>query len=313
VDKLQENEPRKPTPVITPFPTLKNNTISKGRKLNNRPDFPAAPLLIQRKLTLGNQDDAVEKEADLMAVQATQMTETEIRRKSISPVTSHARSASDNEVIGVPGIVHEVLRSPGQPLDTATQAYMESRFGYDFCNVRIHADTKAAESARMLEARAYTAGNNVVFGDSLYRSGEKSGLSLLAHELTHVVQQSKQTGTDSGKLSHRIQGSFFGDLWEGIKSVGRAIGSAVSSAVEWIGERFRDLGQWVVNLFRDLPARLLRLGEAILDGLRGVVTFIPEAISALASGGISGFASWLWEKVKAGGFWVLSQAGIPRF
>ena len=76
-------------------------------------------------------------------------------------------------------------------------------------------------------------------------------------------------------------------------------------AAEWVGGRLRDAAMWGVNLLRDLPDRLVRLGQAILDGLAGVVSFIPEAIQALASGGISGFASWLWEKAKAGGAWVL--------
>jgi hypothetical protein len=62
---------------------------------------------------------------------------------------------------------------------------------------------------------------------------------------------------------------------------------------------------WGINLLRDLPARLVRLGQAIVDGLAGIVSFIPEAIQVLASGGIRGFGSWLWEKAKAGGFWVL--------
>jgi hypothetical protein len=187
---------------------------------------------------------------------------------------------------------------------------METRFGHDFSRVRIHTDARAADSAKALEARAYTVGNNVVFGGGQYTSNNNSGLGLMAHELAHVIQQSKQQPPEistivSDKAPHQIQGSFFGDLWEGVKSVGRAIGGAISSAAEWIGERFRDLSMWVVNLFRDLPARLLRLGEAILDGLAGIVTFIPEAISVLARGGIRAFAGWLWEKVKAGGSWIL--------
>jgi hypothetical protein len=89
----------------------------------------------------------------------------------------------------VPPIVHEVLRSSGQPLDTATREFMEPRFGHDFSRVRVHTNTKAAESARMINALAYTAGRDLVFGADQYAPGTVLGRSLLAHELSHVVQQ----------------------------------------------------------------------------------------------------------------------------
>jgi hypothetical protein len=89
----------------------------------------------------------------------------------------------------VPPIVHEALRSPGQPLDSTARASMESHFGHDFGKVRVHADEKAAESARAVSASAYTVGRNVVFGERQYEPGAAAGRRLLAHELTHVVQQ----------------------------------------------------------------------------------------------------------------------------
>lgn len=90
----------------------------------------------------------------------------------------------------VPSIVHEALRSPGQPLDPAARAFMEPRFGHDFSRVRVHTDAQAAESAWAVNARAYTAGHDVVFGGGQYAAGTTAGRRLLAHELTHVVQQS---------------------------------------------------------------------------------------------------------------------------
>jgi len=92
-----------------------------------------------------------------------------------------------------PPIVHDVLRSPGQPLDAATRASMEPRFGHDFSKVRIHADARANESARSVNALAYTVGPQIVFGAGLYQPGAASGQRLLAHELTHVVQQHGQS------------------------------------------------------------------------------------------------------------------------
>jgi hypothetical protein len=99
----------------------------------------------------------------------------------------------------VPQIVHEVLRSPGSPLDQQARALMEPRFGQDFSRVRVHTDTNAAESARVVNALAYTVGQNVVFGAGQYAPGSDAGRHLLAHELTHVVQQ-KNTQNNGSTL-----------------------------------------------------------------------------------------------------------------
>ncbi|WP_284269092.1 eCIS core domain-containing protein [Bradyrhizobium iriomotense] len=88
-----------------------------------------------------------------------------------------------------PPIVHDVLRSPGQPLDAATRSFMEPRFGHDFGDVRIHSDHAAAESARAVGACAYTVGQAIAFADGEYRPGADSGRRLLAHELAHTLQQ----------------------------------------------------------------------------------------------------------------------------
>ncbi len=91
-------------------------------------------------------------------------------------------------VMHVPPVVHEALRSPGQPLDAGMRHFMELRFGYDFSDVRIHTGAKAAASAEAVHAQAYTVGRNIVFGRNGYGTGATSR-HLLAHELAHVVQQ----------------------------------------------------------------------------------------------------------------------------
>lgn len=104
------------------------------------------------------------------------------------------RSAiSATEPSSIPSIVNDVLSSSGQPLDHPTRNWMEPRFGHDFSNVRVHTDNRAAESARSVNADAYTVGNNVVFGDGQYAPGEFRGQRLIAHELTHVLQQSNSS------------------------------------------------------------------------------------------------------------------------
>ncbi len=86
-----------------------------------------------------------------------------------------------------PPIVHDVLRTPGQPLDEQTRAFVEPRFGQDFGDVRVHTDAQAAESARSVGALAYTVGNHVAFGAGQYQPSSSTGQRLLAHELAHVV------------------------------------------------------------------------------------------------------------------------------
>ncbi len=80
----------------------------------------------------------------------------------------------------------------GQPLSEATRAYFEPRFGHDFSDVRVHTGARAVESARAINALAYTAGRDVVFNQGQYSAATSAGARLLAHELTHVVQQSER-------------------------------------------------------------------------------------------------------------------------
>ena len=100
------------------------------------------------------------------------------------------RAAANAETANeVPSVVHEVLRSTGQPLDAATRGLMESRFGHDFSRVRVHTGGRAAESAQAVNALAYTVNEHVVFQAGQYNPASSPGQQLLAHELTHVLQQ----------------------------------------------------------------------------------------------------------------------------
>lgn len=121
-------------------------------------------------------------------------------------------SAGRSELGRVPPIVHEVLRSAGRPLDTNTRDFMEARFGHDFSRVRVHADARAAESARAVSAAAYTVGEHLVFGPGGYRPETERGRHLIAHELTHVLQQGQgpiparlHFGSDAGPLEAQAQ------------------------------------------------------------------------------------------------------------
>jgi hypothetical protein len=103
---------------------------------------------------------------------------TPLRRKAAAPFGAEA-----------PPIVYDVLRSSSQSLDATTRRFFESRFGHDFSQVQVHTDAKAAESVDAVDAHAYTVGHHIVFDARRYRPNSAAGQRLLAHELTHVVQQ----------------------------------------------------------------------------------------------------------------------------
>jgi hypothetical protein len=114
------------------------------------------------------------------------------------------RVASVESSAAAPPIVHQVLNSEGQPLEASARAFMESGFGYDFSRVRVYTDEKAAESARAVNALAYTLGQKIVFGAGQYTPDSAAGQRVLAHELAHVVQQTSSNGADAGVNTLRV-------------------------------------------------------------------------------------------------------------
>jgi hypothetical protein len=109
-------------------------------------------------------------------------------RRSLQLASRNSKLNSANS-LPASSIVHDVLRSPGQPLDPATRTFFEPRFGHDFSHVRVHTGGRAAQSARMVNALAYTVGRDVVFGEGQYAPNTGAGQRLIAHELTHTIQQ----------------------------------------------------------------------------------------------------------------------------
>jgi hypothetical protein len=99
------------------------------------------------------------------------------------------------------------LKGGGKPLDSATRAFFEPSFGHDFSPIRIHADSNAAETAKLVNARAFTLGGNMVFGSGEYQPQSREGRRLLGHELTHVVQQGVVRPASAADRPRRIQPS----------------------------------------------------------------------------------------------------------
>jgi hypothetical protein len=158
-------------------------------------------LKVQTKLAISTPGDEFEQEADAVADHVMRMADPVVQRQSC-PETS-APSPDDEEepriqrqTNGEGGGGGEVAADftsslgAGAPLDTASRAYFEPRFGHDFGNVRIHSGPQADKAAASVQARAFTLGRDVVFAAGEHDPGSESGKRLLAHELTHVVQQS---------------------------------------------------------------------------------------------------------------------------
>jgi hypothetical protein len=108
---------------------------------------------------------------------------------------SRTRAAShEANIAQVPPIVPEILRSPGMPLDRDARAFFEPRFGHDFSGVRVRTGNRADQSARAVNALAYTVGQDVVFAAGQYAPGTAEGRELISHELTHTIEQSRPDG-----------------------------------------------------------------------------------------------------------------------
>lgn len=152
---------------------------------------------IQTKLAIDAGNDPLEREADRVADRIASGPARLTTARAPLRVQRSAQQASTGKG-SAPASVDRVLASPGAPLAPALRQDMERSFGHDFSQVRVHADAAAAQSARDVRAHAYTAGSHIVFGASQFLPGTSAGRHLLAHELTHVLQQSAHTDGAGG-------------------------------------------------------------------------------------------------------------------
>ncbi|MGB6686560.1 MAG: DUF4157 domain-containing protein [Terracidiphilus sp.] len=168
--------------------------------------LPFSQLPLQPKLAIGSVNDPLEAEADRMTAQVLGSGPgmgMGIGAQAAAPAL-HRRAAGDGGGISeqsgppaeAPASVQDALGSPGKPLDSATRAYMEPRFGADLAGVRVHTGADSAAAARSVNAHAYTVGKDIFFGAGQYNPQSGEGRRLLAHELSHTVQQS---GGSAGK------------------------------------------------------------------------------------------------------------------
>lgn len=193
--------------------------------------------IIQAKLKIGKPNDIYEQEADRVAEQIVssswsvvnnQMEEREIQRQTEEEERKREEEGETLQLKKMQGNIPEVtpdiesriraLRGSGQPLPKSIRAFFESRFGYDFSHVRIHNDPEAAKLARALNAEAFTYGRDIYFGEGRYNPNTLAGKRLLAHELTHVVQQKRSKNIEKNSKNIFIQRQKFIEFTEKAKN-----------------------------------------------------------------------------------------------
>ena len=187
-----------------------NQAVSRMFQRRMTPSAPVATSSVSATLRIDEPGDAFEQEANRVSAQVTQMPAT-AHAPGSAPLAISSQPATSNEGAKlqiksagaasagprlVPASVHTALSSPGQPLDASSRAFFEPFLGRDLSGVRVHVGGSAERSARDINASAYTVGHHVVFGAGRFAPESTAGRGLLAHELTHAVQNASAPAAD---------------------------------------------------------------------------------------------------------------------
>ncbi len=194
-DHVAEQMIRMPEPQLQRACSCGNHTMAGGEcsecSKKNR-------LGLETKLKVNEPGDIYEREADRVADQVL-ATPAHPAVNGTPPRIQRSSGQSNGQMDAAPASVGQALADPGRPLEPALRQDMEQRFGHDFSRVRVHTGAEAAESARSVNALAYTMDRDIVFGAGRYAPATSAGRRLIAHELTHVLQQA------SGRQTPDIQ------------------------------------------------------------------------------------------------------------
>ncbi|PPL00688.1 protein of unknown function [Parapedobacter indicus] len=252
-------------------------------------------VFFQPKLTVNLPGDKYEQEADAMADQVMRMIvqrkckhceeeEKRIQRKGTDSATPAVDEGFESYVAS--------LHGRGAVLSQSERDFFEPRFGYDFSNVRIHTGGDAAQSADRINALAYTAGTHIVFNTGQYRPGSENGKRLLAHELTHVVQQGGSMGAIQRQTARRVapnvvQVEHEGESYRVTRILeSRRRGSGSSGSID--ADIDRTNITITIKVCRDTTRGTVELGANIPESAMGVARRILDAVSRGAIGDIEG-------------------------
>ena len=281
---------------------------------------------VRPKLSVGAANDPFEREADAVADKVVRMKpggacaacsaahdeeEATVRRASDAggsaggghALTPHAASRIDRATRG------------GDPLPANVRASMEPRFGADFSGVRVHRGGEAADSAAAIGARAYTLGNHIAFGEGQWAPGTERGDRLLAHELTHTLQDR------SGATARTVRGDFLDDLSDAAGAVAdaasgaaSAVGNAASSAVYAAGAMASDVANAAAELAVDAAGAVSNAAGAVANAAGAAVDWMLTEAGALAIAAANGLAQRFGGGVVVGpdGL-IITLPNIPLF
>jgi hypothetical protein len=290
---------------------------------------------IQPKLSIGKPGDKYEQEADRVARKVIEMDDRapqpSVQRKTESPNEKEKNIQQKPLAQTIAPLVQRQTPQPeekessinakgqntnasanfestlsqrkggGSSLGNETKDFMESRFGADFSGVRVHTDSSAVQMNKDIGAQAFTHGKDIFFNAGKFNPGSNSGKELLAHELTHTIQQTGgavQAKCEKCEAEEKVQRQpiapssetetvrafGLGDIGQGITSIGEGIGDAWDAGTEWVGDRVEDLQE---------------LGEDAFPALIGNLS--PELASLISNGGLgliqeeleSGLEGWM--------------------
>jgi len=214
-----------------------------GHDFSRIPTYTHAARVIQTKLAINKPGDEYEQDADRIADQVMATPAHNFVSNTPPRIQRFAGQLTEQTEVA-PASVDKALASPGQPLEPSLQQDMERRFGYDFSRVRVHSDAVAEQSARDVNANAYTVGNNIVFSVGQFAPGTHKGRRLIAHELTHVVQQR------GSELHTMLQADFAVEPTVAAPTIATLSAAEIAAAVTYNQARFTDPDE--ISLLRDI-------------------------------------------------------------
>ncbi len=250
---------------------------------------------VQAKLRVAEPGDASEKEADRVAERILSMPEPKVAtappgarhpiaqpavRRAIAPAPASAGGLPDDLANRIEG-----LSRGGDPLPQAVRRYFEPRFGQDFSRVRIHTGAEPAQASQEIGARAFTVGEHISFASDAYHPQTQEGRRLLAHELTHVVQQRSESRREIRRDIFDDAGAALGGGLELVEGVAGDVGEAIEVAGEAIEDPMslvRRYAPGLVPILEQGPFEYLKglLGEAFDAVVGGVTALLPEGGAA---------------------------------
>ena len=202
-------------------------------------------------------------------------------------------------------------QGPGRGLDRSVRDFMEPRFGRDFGAVRIHTDTAASRAATSLHALAFTVGRDIFFSEGQYQPQTQAGQSLIAHELTHTIQQSGGTGHEIQRLSWDDVTNAVSSAEDTVKQDAEAAASAVVSGAEAAGEAVASgahavaqgaeaAGQAVVSGAEAVASGAAAAGKAVVSGVEAAGQAVVSGAEAAGQAVVSGAEGLLGSAALSG-------------